>query len=262
MANKTGFTDMIAPPTQPTASKLLLPKSVYGLETDPKNTPFGMVNGQVRTDSVLNNAGWFNLMGEKIGHGDMSMKDMQKIANGLNASECFFVLTEFDTIWNMPKDMNANEPGKDYVLKHCAWSVSRSSILKVRDTTTIVKNENAKSSDGIEYTKVGRAAFEKVINVLFFAPKAVATKHTLPPGTKTDGIDAVVKANLNQLQKILAQKPVQVAGGIAPAVATPRSTGTVAVNPPAKPSPVLIPTSTPYPKTPTTTPIKVKRITP
>lgn len=274
MANRPGTgmwtSDLIAPSSK--TPTLTLPKSVYGLEMDPKKTPFGMINGQIRSDGVLNNAGWFNLMGEKIGHGDISMKDMEKIANGLNANECFFVLSEFDTIWNMPKDMNANEPGKDYVLKHCAWSISRSSILKVRDTTTALKSENATSSDCVAYTKVGRVAFEKVITTLFYAPKAVGgIKHALPPNTKTEGMEAVIKSNLSMLQKLTAQKPIpsSVLGGKYPWVVLPATPATIPV---AKPSPAI--TTTPAPAIATTpvakpsplalpkTPIKVKTATP
>ena len=259
--------DIIAPSSK--APALALPKSVYGLETDPKKTPFGMLNGQIRSNGVLNNAGWFNLTGEKIGHGDISMKDMEKIANNLNANECFFVLSEFDTIWNMPKDMNANEPGKDYVLKHCAWSISRSSILKVRDTTTALKSENVTSGDGVAYTKVGRVAFEKVITTLFYAPKAVGgIKHALPPNTKTEGMEAVIKSNLSMLQKLTAQKPIPVAATPAKAYIPV----TVATTPVAKPSPTIA--TTPAPAIATTpvakptplalpkTPIKVKTVTP
>jgi hypothetical protein len=235
---------------------LALPKSVYGLETDPKKTPFGMLNGQIRANGILNNAG------------DISMKDMEKIANGLNANECFFVLSEFDTIWNMPKDMSANEPGKDYVLKHCAWSISRSSILKVRDTTTALKSETATSSDGVGYTKVGRTAFEKVITTLFYAKAVSGTKHALPPNTKTDNMDAVIKSNLSMLQKFSAQKPIPatpftaspLAGfNNAPVAATP------VAKPVAKPAPAIAtttpiakPASVPQPKTP----INVKPTTP
>jgi hypothetical protein len=241
--------DYPTPKTITTASKLVLPKSIYGLETDAKKTPFGMLNEQIRADGVLNNAGWFNLAGEKIGHGDISMKDMEKISNNLNANECFFVLLEFDTTWGMPKDMNANEPGKDYVLKHCVWSISRSSILKVRDTTTAVKTENAKSSDGVEYTKVGRTAFEKVITTLFYAKAASTTKHVLPADAKTEGIDALIKSTLTMGQKLTATKPAPKAAVGQRGLPSPIST--------AKPA-----ATTPSPVAVTKTPVKAKLATP
>ena len=120
-----------------TETSLVLTKSVYGTETDSKKTPFGLLNAQIRLNSVLNNAGWFNLAGEKVGYGDLSMADLAVISSKISSKECFFALSEFDTVWNIPKDLKANEPGKDFVLKHCVWACAKQAIFRMKDPITV-----------------------------------------------------------------------------------------------------------------------------
>lgn len=112
-----------------TSSKSRLTKTMYGMETDSKKTLFGLVNGQFRTDSVLNNAGWFNEKGEKLGYGDINHNDLARIVSDMRKDEKFIVLPEFDTSWGLPKGADGNNPGYDYVIQHAAWVVLPNGVV-------------------------------------------------------------------------------------------------------------------------------------
>lgn len=94
-----------------------------GMYADYTCNRFGITYNQMRANPVLANAGWFNLQGQKLGFGDLTMKDLENIANDLDFNELFFVLSEGDSTWNMPSDLNQNEPGINYVMEHAQWVV-------------------------------------------------------------------------------------------------------------------------------------------
>jgi hypothetical protein len=132
-----------------------LTKLIYGGQTDPKKTPFGILSDQTKFDSICNNGGWFNLAGDKIGSGDLSIKDMAKIAKHIPENEMFLVLTEYDTNWGMPSDFNSTSPGRDYVFQKVAWIIAaKGAIIKVKDAT---KAPTPEEKEGVKYTCVPRA---------------------------------------------------------------------------------------------------------
>lgn len=278
---------------------LLLTKGVYGLETDSNKTPFRFLNGQIRTDSVINNAGWFNLAGEKIGYGDLSMQDLQTISASIPKDECFFALSEFATSWSMPPEMNASEPGKNFVLDHCIWAVSSNAIPNSTPYSSVVKVGKGTPFIGVIggkecYLQLNGYELKGLINKLFF-PKTIAkaipaTDMLIAPSDK----EAQIKANLAAMQKILATSPLFIGGKAFPTppkttatqqpaivqapgiiaspqapVAPPKTTtpytpfgrATKAPSPTSVPQPATTPATVPLP-TPKSPPAKVKRAAP
>jgi hypothetical protein len=109
-----------------------LKKTMYGLETDSNKTLFGLVNAQFRADSVLNNAGWYNEKGERLGYGDLNHNDIAKICVGLKPGEKFIVLGEFDSEWGLPKGIDRSAPGIDYVIQRSVWVILPATVIKPR----------------------------------------------------------------------------------------------------------------------------------
>lgn len=83
--------------------------------------------GQIRGKEFCHNVGWYNEIGEKIGWGDLDIKDLNKIAERLPVGEAFFILGEQDSFWKFVEKFGiiggmckTNEkeknPGLDYVL--------------------------------------------------------------------------------------------------------------------------------------------------
>lgn len=137
---------------------LKLSKGIYGIETNPKNTPFGLLNYQIRHDGLVSSAGWFNGRGEKLGSGDLTIKDLGRISKTILRTELFLVLTESDARWDIPKDLDSSQPGIDYVIDNCIWVIGTGKILRVRDGA-IEKAER----DGIAYKRIPREELYKLL---------------------------------------------------------------------------------------------------
>ncbi len=144
----------------------LLTKFVYGLETDPKKTPFGLLNNQVRADYIIQNAGWFNIDGHRLGSGDLSIIDMYKVAKFIPPSEAFFALTEMDSGWNIPSHLDRAAPGFQYVIQHATWVMVKTSIggIVVRVRDDISKSEVG-IKDGQKYNRVPRSELYKAFSL-------------------------------------------------------------------------------------------------
>ena len=144
----------------------LLTKFVYGFETSSKKTPFGFINNQVRIDNIIQNAGWFNINGERLGTGDLTLKDMHVAAKLIPSSEAFFALTEADSGWNVPSNLDQTAPGFAYILQKAVWVVVKTigggAVVRVRDDITkaeeIVK-------DGEKYMRVPRTDIYKAFGI-------------------------------------------------------------------------------------------------
>lgn len=141
----------------------VLTKCVYGFETNPKKTPFGLINNQVRGDSIIQSAGWFNQKGERLGAGDLSLKDMQNISKNISVAEAFFVLPELDASWDIPSHLDRSAPGFNYIVQKATWAIMKGSgggtIIRIRDD--IEKTENVER-DGVHFTRVARTNFCKI----------------------------------------------------------------------------------------------------
>lgn len=77
------------------------------------NGLFGLRDDQERTVSVVGYAGWYNLDGELLGCGDLSMRDFANIMTGLIKHEAFIVL---------PVERGKRGEGIDHVVEN-AWFV-------------------------------------------------------------------------------------------------------------------------------------------
>jgi hypothetical protein len=77
-----------------------LTKGMFGHEFDRKNARFGIGAGQMRSQQVCHNAGWYNKKGEKLGWGDLSAEDMKTILADLQDGEMFIILSEQDSFWH------------------------------------------------------------------------------------------------------------------------------------------------------------------
>lgn len=162
-----------------------LTKCVYGLETDPKKTPFALLNNQYRLDNIIQNAGWFNGKGERVGTGDLSLKDMQRVAKNISSSEIFIALTEFDSGVDLPSNLDRTAPGIPYVLTKASWVMARLAsgegmVLRIRNDIT--KTEDA-TKDGINYIRIPRGDLYKAFG---FDPKTGKILPLAPPAPQKD----------------------------------------------------------------------------
>lgn len=167
-----------------------LTKCIYGYETDPKKTPFGLLNNQIRIDNIIQNAGWFNHKGERLGQGDLTLKEMQRIAKNISPLEAFFVLTESDSSWDMPNHLDRTSPGIQYVTQKASWGIFPSYkgglIIRIRED---IKEREEVTRDGVKFTRVPREALNKALTA---PPKPTTTvKKAEAPVEKTDvAVDA------------------------------------------------------------------------
>jgi len=217
----------------PQAPPSALTKGIYGFETDPKKTPFGILNNQFRTDAIVKNGGWFNFDGNKMGTGDLSLKDMLHISKEIAHGEVFFVLSETDSSWDMPSGMDRSAPGKDYVLKTATWVIGKyTGIVRVRDDIT---KSSESDIDGIKYLRIPRNV---VISGFNQKPKSN------PAPIKDLSLDDAQAKATASVKKFLATKaannpwmvpptqgPPGVAGSGAPAATKPK----IAIKKKAKP---------------------------
>lgn len=179
-----------------------LTKSMFG---DIKCKSFGLSNNQMRHNSIINNAGWYNLQGEKLGAGDLSLPDMVNIAKTISPTEAFVVLSEMDSMWDMPRTFDHTAPGKDYVLQKAIWIIGQdvnggNAIIRIREN--ISKSENAEQ-DGVKYYRFPREELYKSIN---YSPKKIelSAKTTVKKDTKT--LEEKMKDAVNKLNSLKPTK--------------------------------------------------------
>ena len=212
-----------------------LTKCVYGFETNPKKTPFGLLNSQVRVDNIIQNAGWFNAQGERLGQGDLTLKEMQHIAKNMPREEAFFVLTETDSGWDMPSSLDRTAPGFQYMLEKTVWamlpSLKGGVILRIRDD---IKEKEEVERDGVKFVRITRDSLQKAFTS---PPKPVLKKAAEVDDQKKDkpadsAIKTPVKKKLYTGYKVLLKPAQTQASGpnvpFTPAGPTPPKTTPVA----------------------------------
>lgn len=191
-----------------------LTKSIYGSEFSAKKTPFGFLNNQMRTDSLINNAGWFNIKGERLGSGDLSINDMQKISNEIDLDEAFVILTEANSGWNMPSFLNESSAGFDYVIQNCSWMIARGKIVKISENTSLGKMSEINK---IEYLIMPRADFYKSFS---YTPVKIVDKTTKKDELQvkfTVGNDkTTTKPPLKKVSTQVPRSPAGFAAGVLP----------------------------------------------
>jgi hypothetical protein len=145
------------PKKLPIPSSTKLVKCFFSTVNSDKATPYGISNNQIRAKGVINSAGWFNSAGERLGKGDLSIKDMSTISKHVYPDDLFIVLNETDSFHNMPTTLDYLAPGREYVLKHAVWVIgSGGVIIRVRDDIT--KNEDGEN-DGVKYVRMAKKDF-------------------------------------------------------------------------------------------------------
>src|ERR1700686_2213735 len=99
-----------------------LTKGMYGDQFKRESRLFGIACGQMRAAELVHNGGWYNKDGEKLGWGDLSLSDMDRIASELEEGELFVILGEQDSFWSfvyargLPNiGLEETAPGKAYV---------------------------------------------------------------------------------------------------------------------------------------------------
>lgn len=119
-----------------------LVQGLFGSEFRSTSNLFGLGCGQMRGHNLFHNAGWYNERGEKLGWGDLSPADLQRIAAELEDGEVFAILYEGDSYWNfvqwlkgegmkMRVQPTVEAPGVEYVHEKCAAIITRGRICFV-----------------------------------------------------------------------------------------------------------------------------------
>ena len=102
----------------------------------------GIVSGQMRGDDFVHNGGWYNAEGEKIGWGDLSKEDLERIVKHMagELTEVFVVMGEHDSFWPFvtslgplgalcETDATEKNPGLDYVAEKARYVITGNGIF-------------------------------------------------------------------------------------------------------------------------------------
>ena len=121
-----------------------LTKGMYGHEFHSTSDLFGLRCGQMRGGDakMTHNSGWYNKSGEKLGFGDLSTKDFQRISSELEDGELFIILGESDSFWNFvtrpgligsmaQTKPTVEAPGVDYVAEHAMYVIARNQLYRI-----------------------------------------------------------------------------------------------------------------------------------
>lgn len=125
----------------------MLTQGMYGHEFSPTHDArFGLICGQMRggIDSMTHNSGWYNANGEKLGWGDLSLRDFNRIAEELEPGEVFIILSERDSFWNFVEQIGmigalckTNEkeqhPGRKYMQEKAMYIIRPGEIFYVKE---------------------------------------------------------------------------------------------------------------------------------
>lgn len=106
---------------------------------------FGLHDGQISDPDKVHNGGWYNLVGEKLGWGDLSPEQILRISQEIEENELFIVLSEHDSFWCYVKefgdtgeDCETDEarmlwPGIEYVMEKCKLIIRKGMVEAVAD---------------------------------------------------------------------------------------------------------------------------------
>ena len=122
-----------------------LVKGMYSFVAQRSSDLFGLVYGQTRRGptKMTHNSGWYNKAGEKLGYGDLSAEDFQRIQDGLEETELFIILSESDAHWNFvskrmikgffpKKETFEDAPGIEYVAARALYIIGKGQLYRVR----------------------------------------------------------------------------------------------------------------------------------
>ncbi|MCH7759484.1 hypothetical protein IID20_03945 [Patescibacteria group bacterium] len=114
---------------------------------------FGLNPGQMRfgDDKIGHNNGWFNKIGERLGCGDLGVKDFKEITTKLNNDELFIVLSEASTNFlNRPEPEDVLAPGVEYVARHSLFIIARNQLYAV-DQGFLKTSKKTASISGLRF---------------------------------------------------------------------------------------------------------------
>lgn len=146
---------MLPKPSKQVSTKLI--KCYFSTVHTDKGSPYGISNNQIRAKGIINSAGWFNSSGERLGKGDLTLKDMETISKSVYPDDLFIVLKEADSFHNLPADTDYLSPGRDYVMKNAVWVIGSGGVI-IRVRGDIDKTEHAEQ-DGIKYARMSKKDF-------------------------------------------------------------------------------------------------------
>lgn len=122
---------------------MILTKEVYGSQFGrPEGPlPFDFRCGQIRSQEISHNGGWYNCLGEKLGFGDLAAADFLKVRAEIPADELFVVLPERASYWDFgmtatkeTEDLDILAPGVNYVADKARYAIDDEYIYIVEDT--------------------------------------------------------------------------------------------------------------------------------
>lgn len=122
-----------------------LVKGMYGSQFENKSTLFGLRCGQLRggLDKFTHNSGWYNKSGEKLGWGDLSVRDIRRISCEIPNGELFIILGERDSFWEFvtfnrgsvgslcATDPRMEAPGVEYIAEKCRYIIAEGYLYYV-----------------------------------------------------------------------------------------------------------------------------------
>ncbi|MES3005153.1 MAG: hypothetical protein V4690_03545 [Patescibacteria group bacterium] len=142
-----------------------LTKGVYGTEFNAtQNAPLGLRCGQMKAgNKITHNHGWYNKFGERLGFGDLSADDFQRIMTEIEGDELFITLGEEDSHHGLMSDhpeLEYDAPGVDYIVQHCRYVVRRGQCLRVDE----VRPDNSLFlHNGINFTITSKEGVRKIL---------------------------------------------------------------------------------------------------
>lgn len=152
-----------------------LTKGVYGHEFDHiQEGPFGLRTGQTRfgIGKITHNSGWYNKLGEKLGFGDLSSGDFERIKAELQEMELFIILNEHDSFRNFvirngviggmaAVDQSVEAPGIDYVAELCRYIIAKGRVYAVSGNRYLDKLY--KMDNGLKVRRLHREEAQRFI---------------------------------------------------------------------------------------------------
>lgn len=121
-------------------------KGMYGTEFNHRVNLFGLSCGQMcgGGTKMTHNSGWYNKKGEKLGWGDLSAENFNKISEEIEPNELFITLGEQASFWNFnstravkgiigEQQLTEDAPGIEYVAQHAQFIISRHQLWHVSD---------------------------------------------------------------------------------------------------------------------------------
>jgi hypothetical protein len=153
-----------------------LTKGMFGSQFDRRNAVAfaGLSCGACRGNDFVHNGGWYNKAGEKLGWGDLSPDDFNKISQELEEGELFIILYESDSFWNFVThnpgiigsmcavQPTAEAPGVDFVSEKCAYVIANGQLYYV-DRYGDSDKETLVTRDGLEFKVLKREAAKALI---------------------------------------------------------------------------------------------------